>query len=648
MNQSTAQIIAERYEVIKSLSGGMGMIYLCKDKADNDAPIALKTIQSKFLPNLDSREKFLHEATIWIELGCHPNIVQAYRAEYFIPLHEIYLALELIPIAPGRKDPSLRSWIIPNMPMQISKALKICLDITRGMKFASKKVPGLVHRDLKPENILLGLDGTARITDFGLVKVPNIKNKTKDQEKAIEGVGTPLYMSPEQWLDQPTFARTDIYSFGCIVYELLTGNLAVNGNTTDKLIQNHIQGMAFQKASNLNAHFSIKRFLINCLSPNPEKRFQTWEIVEKELVNLFQEVLNVKIEDESIAIDVGKLGQIRKGESLLAIGSSYLDIGNPNAAIEYYKRAVKIGEVQEYPELISSCIGNIGIAKFNLGKFQEALSLYQQAIEIGLKNRLLEIVALNFGNKGNAFFAMGDFKQAQEHFEKVIQLAVEVHDKYQEFLWKQNLANVYSITGNDKRALILYQEVYTFAESQKNLYGISNALVNIGIALDRLGNFLDSQTSFEKALQIAEELGDQKILLLALSGISQVFAHQNKIAEAIKYGEMALSIAERIKDQNATCMALGNLSTYYTAIGEFQKALPCVNQAIKLAKEVKNKQTVARGHLTLGYIMGMNGKISEAIKNLREATNLFKELGLPEYVEASKLLQELRKQLGLL
>jgi len=94
------EIIAERYEIIKSFAGGMGVVYLCIDKLDNDSPIALKTIQSKFLPNLESREKFLHEAQVWIELGWHPNIVQAYRAEYIIQTHEIYLALELIPSHP--------------------------------------------------------------------------------------------------------------------------------------------------------------------------------------------------------------------------------------------------------------------------------------------------------------------------------------------------------------------------------------------------------------------------------------------------------------------------------------------------------------------------------------------------------------------
>jgi serine/threonine protein kinase len=338
-NQSTKQIIAERYEVIKSLSGGMGIVYLCKDKADDDAPIALKTIQSKFLSNLETRERFLHEATIWIELGWHPNIVQAYRAEYVIQLHEIYLALELIPSAPGRKDPSLRSWIMPNTPMLISKALKICLDIARGMKFATTKFSGLVHCDLKPENILVGLDGTARITDFGLVKVSGIKNLSvnNDQETILEGVGTPLYMSPEQWLEQPTFARTDIYSFGCIAYELITGDLAVNGNTLDELIQNHIQGVAFQRVSGLNIHTAVKNFLLKCLIPNPEQRYQTWESLEKELIDILEGVLNIRVEEEYLAVDVSKFGQTRKGESLLALGNSYLDIGDPNSAINYYE-----------------------------------------------------------------------------------------------------------------------------------------------------------------------------------------------------------------------------------------------------------------------------------------------------------------------
>jgi len=645
-----AEIIAERYEIIKSFAGGMGVVYLCKDKLDNDSPIALKTIQSKFLPNLESREKFLHEAQVWIELGWHPNIVQAYRAEYIIQTHEIYLALELIPTSPGRSDPSLRSWITPNTPMPISKALKICLDIARGMKFATSKIPGLVHRDLKPENVLFGIDGTARVTDFGLVKTPNLKNQAKsdNQKDTVEGVGTPLYMSPEQWLEKPTFARTDIYSFGCIAYELITGNFAVGGKNIEDLAQNHTQGVALQKISNLNAPPSIKNFLSKCLAPHPEERFQTWTELEKELVGILNKVLNTKTEETNIVIDVSRLGQIRKGESLLALGNSYLDIGKAEKAIIYYAQGIHIGKTQKRPELTAACTGNIGIANFNLGKFKEALFFYQEAINIGTQNRLLETVALNWGNKGNAFFAMGDYKQAQEHFEKVIELWEEVQDKRQEIMWKQNLANVYSVTGNDVKALEIYRESYSFSENSNDLYGMSNSLINIGTALDRLKNYSNSKASFEQALQISQQLGNQKNIQLVLSGIGQALAHQNKLTEAVKYSEMALSIAENIKDQNAISTSLGNLSTYYVAIGDYQKALPYANQAVGLAKEVNNKQLLARAYWTLGLIMGFSGKTTEAIKNLREATILFKELELPEYEEASKYLKELRKQLGLL
>ena len=643
------QIIAERYQVVNSIAGGMGIVYLCKDNADNGAPIALKTFQSKFLPDLDTREKFLREAIIWIELGWHPNIVQAFHAEYIKSSHEIYLTMELIPTAPGKQNPSLRSWITPNSSMPLSKAMMICLDIARGMKFATQKIPGLVHRDLKPENILIGLDGTARITDFGLVKISNLNtySEKENQMETNEGVGTPIYMSPEQWLEQPTSASTDIYSFGCIAYELITGRLAVQGKTSDVLAQNHIHGLAFQKASELNIHAAFKGFIAKCVHPDPEKRFQTWESLENDLVGLMTEILNIKINKENIAIDVSRAGQMRKGESLLALGNSYLDIGKPNTAIEYFEQAILIGEAQAYSELIAICKGNIGISKFNLGEFQDALSYYQQAIEIGIRINLIEIVAMNFGNAGNAYFQIGNFKQALENFEKIIQFAHETQNTYQEFFWKQNKANVYSVIGNNEQALNLYQEVYKFSESQNDLYGISHALTNIGVALERLGKLPDAKISFEKALQTSQQLGDQKNILTSLLGISHILAWQRKIEEAIKYARMGFSIAENISDKNAMASALGDLGVCYTSNGQYNEALSSLNRAINLSKEINNRQILARAYWTLGLLNETKREFPNAIRNQREAVVLFNELGLPEYKQASDHLLELRKLLGL-
>jgi len=103
----------------------MGIVYFCLDTKNDNFPVALKTIKSELLPDHKARQRFLREATIWIELGFHPNIVQAYRVAYVSKTHEAYIELQLIPTPVGFQDASLRSFIKPNNPIPLEKTFEI-------------------------------------------------------------------------------------------------------------------------------------------------------------------------------------------------------------------------------------------------------------------------------------------------------------------------------------------------------------------------------------------------------------------------------------------------------------------------------------------------------------------------------------------
>lgn len=358
----------------------MGVIYLCDDIEQDDFPIALKTFKPQYLSDKNIRAQFLHEAAIWVEIGWHPNIVQAYRSEYISTSHEIYLVLEMLPSLSGKNDPSLRSWITRGVGVSIEKTLKLLLDVTQGMKYATTKIPGLIHCDLKPENIYIGSDGLARISDFGLVTVPaNILENLsgtiiQDKHTRLRLGGTPLYMSPEQWRNRRISISSDIYALGCICLEMLTGNYTIHGRHLKTMAEEHIRGGAIKRLGELDLPDALKAFLSKCLQTNSLKRFQTWEHVEQELIKLHDVILNQKVEPENILYDVSRKTQVSLGETILSIGRAYLDILEIQTAIKYLERARSIGQLQNHQRLVAHADANIGLAYCKLSQDELAIS----------------------------------------------------------------------------------------------------------------------------------------------------------------------------------------------------------------------------------------------------------------------------------
>jgi serine/threonine protein kinase len=362
------KIIANRYKVHKILFGGMGVIYLCNDIKHDNFPVALKTYKPQYLSDKNIRAHFLHEAAIWVEIGWHPNIVQAHRSEYISTSHEIYLVLEMLPSLSEKNDPSLRAWMTRGIGASIENTLRLLLDVTRGMKFATTKIPGLVHCDLKPENIYIGPDGHARISDFGLVTIPaNILENLsgtiiQDKLTRLRLGGTPIYMSPEQWRNRRISTSSDIYSLGCICLEMLTGNYTIRGRHLKTIAEEHIRGGAIKRLGEVDLPEALNAFLSKCLQADALLRFQTWENVEQELIKLHDILLSQKVEPDNILYDVSRKTQLAQGESILSIGKAYLDILEIQTAIKCFERARSIGQLQNYEGLVAKADAHIGLA----------------------------------------------------------------------------------------------------------------------------------------------------------------------------------------------------------------------------------------------------------------------------------------------
>ncbi|OGO25753.1 MAG: hypothetical protein A2136_00890 [Chloroflexi bacterium RBG_16_54_11] len=376
------QIIANRYTVKQVKCGGMSNIYLCEDSHQNGKMVVLKSLKPQFLPDKAVRAQSLREAAIWVELGWHPNLVQAYCAEFDPLTHKVFLVLEPVEPSPGRSTPTLRSQLTKGEIYSVEKTLKLLLDVARGMKYAARRVPGLVHCDLKPENIFIDRDGIARVGDFGLASAPsdtfdNLPNVPPRSRPS----GTPYYMSPEQWRNRKVSTSSDIYSLGCIGLEMLSGDYTIRGRHFKTIAEQHIRGGAIKRLGGLDLPRSLKLFFSRCLKTDASRRFQTWEQVENELIHCHAVLLHHKINPDKNVIDVSLKTQVLKGKTMLTIGEAFLDFGEFQAAIRSFEKARAIGKGQHFLRLVVLSEARIGLAYLLMGQHECAVTHYRKAAD---------------------------------------------------------------------------------------------------------------------------------------------------------------------------------------------------------------------------------------------------------------------------
>lgn len=195
------------YKILRPLGeGGMASVFLAMQES-LDREVALKVMAPALAANAEFTDRFLKEGRITAKLS-HPNLVTVFDIGSHGSVY--YLAAEYIP------GGTLREKI--DKGLSIAETLDIVCDVARGLHFAHNK--GFVHRDVKPGNILFKLDGTAVLADFGIAKAMDAKSGAT---MAGASIGTPDYMSPEQARAETVDGRSDLYSMGAMLYEMLTG-----------------------------------------------------------------------------------------------------------------------------------------------------------------------------------------------------------------------------------------------------------------------------------------------------------------------------------------------------------------------------------------------------------------------------------------
>ncbi|MBE5844803.1 MAG: Stk1 family PASTA domain-containing Ser/Thr kinase [Butyrivibrio sp.] len=251
-------MIGDRYEILEKIgTGGMSDVYRAKDHKLN-RPVAVKVLKQEFSENDNFVSKFRVEAQAAAGL-MHPNIVNVYDVGDENGIH--YIVMELV------DGITLKRYIEKKSRLTVKEAVSIAIQVAMGLEAAHNN--HIIHRDIKPQNIIISKEGKVKVTDFGIAKAATSNTITSNV------MGSVHYTSPEQARGGYSDAKSDIYSLGITLFEMLTGRLPFNGDTTVAIAIKHIQeDLPAPVEYNDEIPVSVNKIVMKCCQKSPDRRYQ--------------------------------------------------------------------------------------------------------------------------------------------------------------------------------------------------------------------------------------------------------------------------------------------------------------------------------------------------------------------------------------
>ena len=283
-------LIADRYEILEKIgTGGMADVYKAKDIKLNRY-VAVKVLKQEFAENKNFVSKFRVEAQAAAGL-MHPNIVNVYDVGEEDGIH--YIVMELV------EGITLKKYIEKKSRLSTKEAISIAIQVAMGMEAAHNN--HIIHRDIKPQNIIISKEGKVKVTDFGIAKAASSNTITSNV------MGSVHYTSPEQARGGFSDEKSDIYSLGITLFEMLTGRVPFNGDTTVAIAIKQIQDpMPSPREFVPEVPVSVERIVLKCTQKSPDRRYQNMGDMIRDLKR------SLITPDESfVEIDNGEAGQTR-------------------------------------------------------------------------------------------------------------------------------------------------------------------------------------------------------------------------------------------------------------------------------------------------------------------------------------------------
>ena len=268
MDQNIGKMLDNRYELIELIGrGGMANVYKAKCHRLNRM-VAVKILKSDLADNAEFRRRFRDESRAVAQLS-HANIVSVYDVSRSDDME--YIVMELI------DGITLKQYMERRGQMDWREALHFVIQIMRALSHAHSR--GIIHRDIKPQNIMVLRDGSVKVADFGIACLADAA-----QTLTQEALGSVHYISPEQARGDRIDARSDIYSSGVVLYEMLTGRLPFEGDSAVSVAIQHLSSVPLSPRDiNENVPEALELICMKAMNPNPDRRYASAEAMLEDL-----------------------------------------------------------------------------------------------------------------------------------------------------------------------------------------------------------------------------------------------------------------------------------------------------------------------------------------------------------------------------
>ena len=312
--------IADRYEILGKVgAGGMSDVYKAKDLTLGRF-VAIKVLKAEFSEDINFVTKFRSEAQAAAGLE-HPNIVNIYDVGSENGLH--YIVMEYV------EGITLKTYIEKKGQLSFKEAVSIAIQVGRGIEAAHNK--NIVHRDIKPQNIMISTEGKVKVTDFGIARAATSNTISSDV------MGSVHYSSPEQARNGFVDGKSDIYSLGIVMYEMVTGRVPFDGDTTVAVAIQHLQEeMVPPSVYAPNLPISMEKIILKCTQKNPDRRYASMTALladlRKALISPnedFVVMVPLANQDKTRVIGADDLNQIKKQTANVYVDPASIKIQEP-------------------------------------------------------------------------------------------------------------------------------------------------------------------------------------------------------------------------------------------------------------------------------------------------------------------------------